>query len=362
MRIEIVATALEGLAPDVVATIAREAWLERRPADSVNVRLSSDGVAVAGVGTGLDAVFRSAFRDASAIELAEPGLVAWISPESGRALLDLSTLQWSGGADVRGSSAGVARSVLALIDRGARSIHLHLPTLMRGSDVGVGFLAELSGHDVALAEPGSQLEDVISVARQRLGGTALAVSYASELSLTGVNGMARAWHRGGFDGMAAQDAEREIGRFAAALGAAAAAGTTSLLSTPAIDAKSVWSGVGGGLALTIAALGYPVIDVGRLVPAHYWVPTSDEADLYVYITDAVGLDVPSGLTHLTSRAELVAAPAVLVVGNAMIKRGELPRLGLHGLYGLRAARESATSVHEALRVQMGKLATTWGWE
>lgn len=381
MHINVVATALPGLDPDAVGAIVRSAWLAKRDADSVNVRLSSDGVVVDHVGTGLDAVFRAAHKDALAVEGSEPRRVVWLSG-SGAGLIDLAESSgFDGVGDPRGSSEFLGRDILEARGQGLTSLHIHVPKLMRNSDVGCGLLTHLSGINVSLDSGREKIREALTLARRAVGQLRIDLTFEGELALSGVNGMARAWAGAGLDDNEAQEFEREIGKFVSEFEHGASAGGLLLLGGPRVDARSVFSGVGGGLGFVLGALGANVSELGPYIRSNYWMPSDDEAELFIYITNTIGLDIPSGLVRMSKDAESFAAPAIAVVNRGHVIRGELPRLGLSGLYNLsradkyEAASESRALADESkdsilasgdmsakLASRIDKLATTWGWD
>ncbi|MGB4634909.1 MAG: hypothetical protein WBH82_03575 [Arcanobacterium sp.] len=383
MKIAVVAQALAGCGPDEVGAIFQREWLARRPQDDVEVQLGSDGVLVDDVGTGLDVVFRSRYPDSVEMVRERPERAVHYDVSAKVGMIDLACNRtWpqveqanemvGGWVDhavpPHGSSAYLAEDIRELIERGARRIHLHLPRLFADSDLGWGFLAELSGIAVGQQSTVGDLRAVLSAARQRLLTCRIDVTYAGDLSLSGVNGMARAWASAGMDPLHAQEAEKDIGAWSALMVKASQNEENTLLARPQVDVRSVYTGVGGGLAYVLAVLGAGIFHVGSYIPHAYWPEGDSEAELFVYVTDTIGLEVPAGLNEMVARAEELAAPAVLLTRYDQVRRGDARRLGLDGHYqllnrlGTAAQDNSPINIPQQLAQTVQKLAQTWGWD
>lgn len=369
MHIRLCATALPGMTPGAVARIVRDAWLERRPSDVVDTRILSDGEIIGNVGTGLDDVFRTRFADAVADEASDPRRVRWVSPESQTGMLDLAeALTWNGEGNPRGSTSFLAEDLRYFRDRGIPSVHIHLPQLMRASDIGLGLLSELTGVDVSFDESSEELSAVLEKARSEIPMT-LTVTFPADLRLIGVDGMARRWAVRGYDSQVAQDFERVAGQFVQNLIKAQQLGSRRSLIATQLDGRAAFAGVGGGLGFVLALLGGSVRSIGEFLLSHDGL--REDTDLVVYVCAALGVDLPSGLATVTNQAERAGVPIVLVTDYAGLRRGELPRLGLHGSYELRPERAfvaddggilEIADLPERLRDTTGRVAQTWGWD
>ncbi|KTF04892.1 MULTISPECIES: hypothetical protein [Trueperella] len=361
MHVTLVCSALPGMGPRAVCERASAAWREVRPYDDVLALLTSEGAAVAHAGTGLDDVVQSRHLSARAVEVGAGAerRVHWVW--DGGAMIDLAdSFSWNGRPE--GSTAFLGADLLALRDAGARRIHVHLPDLMSPTDLGRGVLGELAGESLGDDGLGAALE----AARAALRDMALTVTYPSDLPLLGVNGMARAWATRGFDGYRAQDFEREAGAWIHELGQAAGASTRRSLVGADIDPRAGYAGPGGGLGLMLQLLGASTSLVGdHLVAGH--IP---ETDLIVYVLGTIGVDLPSGLHAAARSGEEQGVPVVVLSDAAGMRKGELPRLGLHGAYEMRPERfvDDADTLADLSRLpqlvttSMRTIASTWGWD
>lgn len=370
MHVAIFSSALPGLGPQLVGERAGAVWRETRPTDVVDVYPISDGVVVDHVGTGLDEVVVRFDPTASATQVDDaPRRIWWKLDSDAGALCDLAdSLTWSGTGDPRGSTEFLGTDLRHLANSGVSRVFLHVPSLMRNSDGGVGLLSALSGVEFTGDVPSAdELAQALEQARSVLGRMDLVVSYDAEQPLTGVNGMARAWADRGFDAGSAQEAERTLGQLVTHLKAAQARGAhRSLLGAEPDSSRSPFAGVGGGLGMMLSALGARVRSIGELL-----VPDlSDDLDLCIYVCDAIGMDLPAGLSALTPRAEELGVPVVVVTDSSGLRKGELPKLGLHGAYELRPNRafldepNSMADLAELpglLDETIKRVAHTWGW-
>lgn len=362
MHVTLVCSALPGMGPQALLERAGEAWRAARPHDDVLAIPTSEGTVVAHAGTGLDDVVRSLHPDSRAVDVGVGAQrrIHWLW--DGGALVDLAeSFSWNGHPE--GSTAFLGKDLRALHDAGARRIHLHLPQLMSPTDLGRGMLGELAGGSAAPAELGPSLE----AARAALRDVALTVTYPADLPLRGVNGMARAWAARGYDGYRAQEFEREVGAWVHDLERAARSSTRRSLLGADVDARAGFAGPGGGLGLVLSLLGASMLPIGDALVAGR-IP---HTDLIVYVLGSIGVDLPSGL-HAAARAgEEQGVPVVILTDAASMRRGELPRLGLHGAYELRPERaffDDADTLADLSRLpelvtrSMHAIAATWGWD
>ncbi|WP_126415734.1 hypothetical protein [Trueperella bialowiezensis] len=342
------------------------AWLSVRD-DDVECLLTSEGQTVAHVGTGLDDVVaaRHPHAQPNYIDTA-PRRVHWTWP--GAAFIDLAdAVSWAGEGSPIGSTAFLGGDILALKEAGSTAVHVHVPRLMTHSDLGLGFLGKLAGVELdVLAEP-FDLSDIVARARRTLGDLRLTATYSGDLPLTGVGGMARAWHDAGADGAAAQNFERRAGEWVVELTRAAQrAGRTSLLNGPTINPRAGWAGVGGGLGMLLDLMGGQLRTIGE-----HLVSVPSDVDLVVYVCGAVGVDLPTGLHAAATQAQDIGVPVVLLTDSSGLRKGELPRLGLHGSYELRPERAFAgdsddlaaiSTIPPLLDDAVARIARTWGWD
>ncbi|WP_182353395.1 hypothetical protein [Flaviflexus huanghaiensis] len=181
-----------------------------------------------------------------------------------------------------------------------------------------------------------------------LAGTDVVITATDEQPLLGVNGLPRWLDRHGMlSALEAQRLELE-------LGAALPAPVRTVLMGEAIDPKSGWSGLGGGAALVLQAAGARVRWAGEIT-AQAIVPRLAQADLIVYVTGELGLDMPRSLVAIADRASESATPVLVVYGEGRLLRHELARFGLSSSYSY--AREGQGI--DALRRAMGPIAQTW---
>lgn len=358
--------ALPGLAPRAVAQIVADSWAAKRPDDELTVLPVSDGFSVDVVGTGLDDVQPGE----SVLDRTDPRRFVSIAGTS--ALIDLASGLTFRGGEPRGDTRFLADDVLDLLSRGVTSIQIHVPSLMVGSDLGIGFLSGLSGVslDIARVSDLSRLADALTKAKARLAGVSVVLTYPAEQRLTGVDGMTRGWVRLGFDALAAQESERLIVSWASAIGSTAAGLGSLLLGSSKPDPRSVFSGVGGGLGFTLGAIGVPVHTIGRFQMVGKSAAFAD-ADLVLAVTSAIGVDIPTTVHEAVAIAEESGIPVCLLADSSGLRTNELAKLGIHGSYEIRPERafltevepetpESIASVPESLANAVGKIARTWG--
>ena len=217
--------------------------------------------------------------------------------------------------------------------RSPKRITINLPVRVF-PDMGTAMLEELGADDtVALAD--------------LLGATDLVITAAAPQPLLGVNGLPRWLDRHGIlEPDAAQELEVSIG---ASLPQSA---RTALLGP--IDAKSPTSGIGGGASLLLQAAGARFVWAGDLV-AERVAHSLDSADLIVFVTGDVELDLPRSLAAVSERSSQTALPVLLIYGEGRILRHELARFGLSGSYSYAANGGGL----DGLARSMGPIAQTW---
>lgn len=370
MKVSLVCSALPGMGPRAVLERAVSGWLGARGGDDVAGLATSEGETTAHVGTGLDDVVRLRHPDATATSPDDdaPRRIHWTW--QGGALIDLAdAMTWAGEGDPIGSTAFLASDLRELRATGARSVHVHVPRLMNRSDLGLGLLGALAGEPIDVREEPRDLTEQLAKAQRAVSDMAITLTYPADMPLLGVDGMARMWDQAGMDGQVAQDFERHIGGWVHELDRAGAASTRrSLLGGVNVDPRVGSSGTGGGLGMMIGLLGgarHLIGDylVGSALPS--------DADLIVYVCSAIGVDLPSGLHAATRHGEELGVPVVLLTDSAGMRKGELPRLGLHGSYELRPERAFGVGVEDMDAIStipgrlddaIARIATTWGWD
>lgn len=370
MKVSIVCSALPGMGPRGVLERSVSGWLSARGHDDVVGIATSEGDPIAHVGTGLDDVVHLRYPEAQASSPDDdaPRRIHWMW--DGGALIDLAdAMEWTGDSDPIGSTDFLARDLMELQGRGARSVHLNLPRLMTRSDLGLGLLGALAGTDINVRDEPRDLGTELAKAQRALSETNVVATYSADLPLLGVDGMARMWDKAGMDGQVAQDFERHIGGWVHELDQAAASSIRrSLLGGANVDPRAGASGPGGGLGMMIGLLGGNQQLIGDYL-VESALPV--ETDLIVYVCAAIGVDLPSGLHAATRHAEERGVPVVLLTDSAGLRKGELPRLGLHGSYELRPERafgeerediDGISTIPVRLDEAITRIATTWGWD
>lgn len=387
MKVSIIANALAGLGPAKVGALSEESWRRVRPQDDLRLMISSDGVRLPSIGTGLVEVFAHRHSDVHLDELNEPRRIVCMEASTGEALIDLAeALGEPALNDLFGSTAFLGDDLLALIDAGIRRIQVHLPQIMSHTDVGVGMLGVLAGDSqLTMESTAEQFREAIGNARRRLGATSIVFTYPTDLALTGVSGLARKLDSVGYPADDAQHFERELGSLVARLSPSSSDRTASsrapLFSTsPASTANphAVFAGVGGGLGFMLTLLGGTAVPLGQYLHRDQ----CTDCELSVYITDHIGLEFPAGLAAVAAEAQETGVPVVVILREGHMRRGELPRYGIHGTYYLKTAGslhltdgyrgdapastddELATlaSVSDALSATIHSVAHTWGWD
>ncbi|QJC21668.1 hypothetical protein [Arcanobacterium buesumense] len=329
-------------------------WLSARPTDQIAAIVHSDGDSIAHVGTGLAQVFSRDFPDAQDIERRGDGprRILWISHSQRSAMIDLAeAATWPGNSDPRGSSSFLAHDLLFLADLGISYVHIHLPVLMSNTDLGIGLLSGLSHITLAYNSSIDVLSNALHKARSALGTMALYVTYPHDQDLLGLAGLARTWQRSGLDPNLAHLINKDMATFAHNLDQAAQVRSSSLLNA---EPTLTFEGVGGGLGKIFYLLKAKLDLIGQnlVLPP--------EADIYIYVTDHLELNVPRGLQVVAEHAESLGVPVVLVAAHTQLVRGELPGLGVHGLY--RLPTESEPFHTQGLEELGARLASTWGWD
>ncbi len=370
MKVSLVCSTLPGMGPSAVLDRSVAAWTGVRGHDDVVGVATSEGETIAHVGTGLHDVvtLRHPNAEARSIDDDAPRRIHWVWEDS--AFIDLAdAMTWTGESDPVGTTAFLARDLLDLQHQGVRSVHLHLPRLISRSDLGLGLLGALTGVEIDVRGEPRDLGHELAGARRVLSEVNLTVTYAADLPLLGVDGMARMWDRAGMSAQDAQDFERHIGGWVRELDRAAAASTRrSLLGGANVDPRAGSSGPGGGLGMMVWLLGGRQHLIGDYLVGPY---LPSDTDLIVYVCSAIGVDLPSGLHAAARHAEELGVPVVLLTDSAGMRKGELPRLGLHGSYELRPERAFGeedddmaciSTIPTRVENSIARIATTWGWD
>lgn len=384
MRVSIVAHELASLGPLRVAELASETWRRRRPSDVLEVSVCSYGRPSRKDSecdtdltdlTGLTAIFRAAYavntsaqgqpfsmRDVYLLD----GRYRAVIASSGRAFLDLSVDALSIGSDHSfsavnkhgseverdpelkhglelESSAFLVDVIDELRQAGGQQIHLHLPQLPRWADAGRGFLGRFA----------DDLTRSWSLAREYLDG--VLATFADASPLVGLSGVARQLADLGLDAYDAQDLEKHNSRFVSSVTAIQDHSIhRSLLNRGTSDARSAYAGVGGGIGFLWHSLGVRILPVGQYVLREIDI----SGDLVLFIGDSFGATIPSSFDLVTTRCEMAGIPLVFLTSSSDMRRGELPRLGIHGVYALDAQGTTA----EQLAHSVERIAVTWGWD
>lgn len=317
MNVLLVASRL-GVAPaEVVLEAVAQPWRDRAEVESVPV---SDGVGdlceVMAFYTGAELGTLDVGGDPVPVLVGDD---EWI--------VDLSS---SWGPD----SGTLGRVLAAVLEEAPRRLTVNLPVRVI-PDLGRAMMSSLGAATV---------RDVAD----RLADIDLVVTAASEQALLGVNGLPRWLDRHGvMSAAAAQELERELG---ANLPTPA---RRQLLGAP-VDAKSPSSGVGGGASLVLQAAGARFAWAGDIV-AGAIVPRLADADLVVYVTGEIELDLPRSLFTISERAGQDGTPVIVVYGEGRLLRHELARFGLSGSYSYAAQGTDLAAVTRA----MVPISQTW---
>ncbi|MFC5280477.1 hypothetical protein ACFPGO_01105 [Arcanobacterium canis] len=367
MRILLVASALGGLGPVAVAGRAQRAWYTVRPNDDVLIAPIAEGDVVAHVGTGLDEVMEYINPELTSVQLGDEPRRIWWSGRNEWTCDLANSVTWAGQSDPRGSTEFLGADIDHVIMSGAHQIHVHVPTMMRHSDVGLGMLTYLAGQPVS-TDP-HELSLALLAARQRLAGVRLILTYPSAVTLTGLSGVARHWERS-IGQETALDAERDIGTIAHNLQMAAEQISRRSLLSHTSPVSSPYSGVGGGLGFMFDLLGAQIRELGAFLAHRGQGLGGEPFDLVVYVGDTIGVDLPSGLRACADIGRQEAAPVIAILDRAGLRKGELPRLGLNGAYELRqdAYAEEETPIDALAMIpilldeQVSRVARTWGWD
>lgn len=192
-----------------------------------------------------------------------------------------------------------------------RRLTVNVPT-RAFPDVGAGMMTELGVSDT---------RELAALLAQ----TDIVVASASEQPLLGVNGLPRWLDRHGM--MRAEQAQQlEVD-----IGANLPKPARTTLVGEVLDAKTPTAGVGGGASLVLQAAGARFRWAGDLV-AEVATKRLAEADVVVYVTGDIEMDLPRSLLTLSEEAAETALPVLLVYGEGQILRHELARFGLSGSY------------------------------
>ncbi|MDP9807101.1 glycerate kinase [Trueperella bonasi] len=370
MKVALVCSALPGMGPRDVTKRVASRWRAARPADDVVEVATSEGETIAHLGTGLDDVVRLRHPQAkpTSSDADLPRRIRWTW--EGGAFIDLAdAMTWAGDGEPIGPTDFLGRDILDVKRQGTKRFHIHLPQLITRSDLGLGMLGELAGTPIDVCEKPRALSAELAKAQDALGMLSITLTYPAGMPLLGVNGMARMWDQAGMDGRTAQNFERHIGGWVHELNQASQnSPRRSLLGDDGADARAPSAGPGGGLGFMLGLLGARQLLIGDHLVGH---SIPNDADLIVYVCAAMGMDLPSGLHAATRHAEQFGIPVVLLTDSAGMRKGELPRLGLHGSYELRPERAFAEEPEEIAAIaripglldeSISRIATTWGWD
>lgn len=316
MRVVLLASRL-GVAPaEVVLEAASPAWRERAEVDAAPV---SDGHG--------DLCEAMAFYTGGALGTIDAGGVAVPSLVTGEEwIIDLSQ-SWGADSTVLGVALREA------LGRAPARVIVNLPVRVF-PDLGRSMMRELGVSGVP------ELAGLLS-------GLDLVVTGASDQPLLGVNGLPRWLDRHGE--MSAEEAQQLEVDLGSSLPSPA---RTTLLE--ALDAKSPTAGLGGGASLVLQAAGARFAWAGDIV-ARAVAPQLTGADLVVYVTGEIELDLPRSLFTISEIAARDALPVLVVYGEGRLLRHELARFGLSGSYSYASEGEGL----EALSRAMGPIAQTW---
>ena len=367
MKVALLAAPIEALRAPRVREVSEAAWKAVRPEDDISAAIISDAVPVIGGSAGLEDVI-------GGVEVCRPGGQARLWQADTSILID-ATSAVAVTSDTT-DSVTLGEDIAWAIKQGCTTILIALPAQSSLTDCGIGMLEYLAGtqssyrcEDFSEGIPEGFAADVAR-ACQAVAGVRITVIAPAQQRLTGFQGVARMRIRDGVDPRAAQQLDAQIAAFAEALIEVTSSPARALLGD-ALDMRGVYSGAGGGSAFVLEALGAHVYPVGDISVRARLAETIREADIVVYISSDIAIDLPSGL--LTAH-ELVAegVPVVLVYDHGGIAKGELKALGLAGAYELRPdmafmPRTSDTPVANGedmatlLEQRIHALARTWGW-
>lgn len=317
MRVLLIASRV-GVAPaDVVLEAAADPWRRRADVDAVPV---SDGEG-----------------DLCEVMAAHAGGTLGMIGAGGTAVPTLVTgdewtidLSRSWGED----SAVLGIALREALARAPRRLTINLPVRVF-PDLGRAMMAALG------------VDDTAGLARL-FADTDLILTGSGEQPLLGVNGLPRWLDRHGL--LSAEEAQSlELD-----LGASLPAPARTMLVGESVDPKASWSGLGGGAALVLQAAGARVRWAGEIV-AHAISPRLAEADLIVYVTGELALDMPRSLVAIAEQAGQSATPVLVVYGEGRLLRHELARFGLSGSYSYAEHGEGL----DALGRAMEPIAQTW---
>jgi glycerate kinase len=348
------------------------AWRRVRPNDEITVIPTSDGVAESYVGSGLDDALMPLARQC---RLGGPGESRFAHCDAGEILLDYTDVLDGIPGPHSLTSRMVGSDLAWAVGRaGVSRIYVALPATGCVSDGGLA-LAE------ALAYPGAtesvygvrgeprrpvaqrEVSDWFARAASRVRNVDITVLAPEEQRLAGLAGIAHTWMMSGMPPDVAQQHGNELGAIAEMIERTPGAARAITFIGARPSSHDAFSGVGGmGLALT--ALGGHVYLAGEVALRSRLAPLVDTADLIVYVCGAIGENLPSGLAVAAEEAARAGAAVVVIYETGALRKGELPRLGIHGAYELFPGFDSADTpnVQALLSDVAGRVATTWGWD
>jgi glycerate kinase len=279
------------------------------------------------------------------------------------------------------TSIGVGELLVAACDLGPTRIVVGLGGSAT-NDAGAGMLVGLGLKALVLRGGGGALsvvvpEDVADIgkAREVLGGVELVVATDVDVPLLGMRGASAGFaEQKGATPQQAQELERALGRFAAAMGDPGARVPTPRVSLGAGPGVRRWAqipgaGAAGGLGFALAVLG------GRLLPGAEVV--ADAVGLERAVEGADVLVTGEGtLDWQSMRGKVVGAvsrcglargiPVVVVAGQMRLGRGEWSAAGIAGAYAVaeRSDQVAAAMADPArtLCARTERVARTWSRE
>lgn len=341
MRVVIVADRFGAeLGAAAVGEALARGWSRRAPHDLVEAHPLSDG------GSGfLDAV--TALPGVSTVPVVVDGpsggaVPAQIAVREGpvrTAYLDASHAAGRHLADQlalarpdRLSSAGIGQLLLAAREQEVDRIVLGVGDLAC-HDAGLGLLRALgAGADLG------ELRDVVHAWR----GMSLLLAVATRAPLTGFHGASAALGtEHGLPAVLTQQLEGRIGELTEHVDRALPSPKDLLTGVRRRPEREPGAGAGGGVGYAVQLLGARTEPGARLLLAETGVGGRLAGALVVLATRCYdGRTVHDGVVAEAASAALeVAAPAVVLAGQALVGRREGMSLGISGSYGLRAGED-----------------------
>ncbi len=293
-------------------------------------------------------------------------------------------------AATTGTSEGVGHLLRAALETGADRIVVGVgPGCVHDGGAGLLRAFGLDGPPLgrgAAALAAVRAADLAGLAglRAELAGLDLVVACSTDEPLVGLHGAgAGLVGRAGLEPGQAQDVDRAVGRFAEVLGTVTPRRRLlPLLAGPdggaegasrARAATRPYSGAGGGVALTLEALGGRLLDGGGAVADLVGLSALvGRADLVVTGCERLDADaVHSGVVATVSAVALrQGIPVVVVAREVEASRRELARVGIVGSYALRTRPgpfsaasdlepDGASALVDRLAAMSARVARTW---